>query len=251
MDEWTVTKIAALASTVSTDIANKRKFLFPSDLVFATDASGNYTAVLLGSGDREHPFDTTVVNRFYMLKDRDSSDPGNPQAGATNATSVKISGFGTPPTGAALTDSDLFDATNANLTSDPLGLNGWRITLAGGEKVVSSATTIAGTTFFNTNQPSSSAGGGACGSNLGIAREYLVGFADAAATVDLNGTGGTTITDRSTIHAGGGYLPSPVPVVVEIDGKKYQAVISGTSVQTPPGLTLEKRTRAFWYKQID
>jgi type IV pilus assembly protein PilY1 len=251
MDEWTVTKIAALASTTPTDIANKRKFLFPSDLVFATDATGNYTAVLLGSGDREHPFDTTVVNRFYMLKDRDSSDPGNPQAGATNATSVKISGFGTPPTGAALTDSDLFDATNATLTSDPLGLNGWMITLAGGEKVVSSATTIAGTTFFNTNQPSSSAGGGACGSNLGIAREYLVGFADAAATVDLNGTGGTTITDRSTIHAGGGYLPSPVPVVVEIDGKKYQAVISGTSVQTPPGLTLEKRTRAFWYKQID
>jgi type IV pilus assembly protein PilY1 len=246
-----VTKIAALSSATATDIANKRKFLFPPDLVFGTDAS-NYTAVLLGSGDREHPFDTTVVNRFYMLKDRDSSDPSLPQAGATNATSVKISGFGaSPPTGAALTDSDVFDATTANLVSDPLGLNGWKITLAGGEKVVSSATSIAGTVFFNTNQPSSSAGGGACGSNLGIAREYLVGFADAAATVDLNGTGGTTISDRSTIHAGGGYLPSPVPVVVEIDGKKYQAVISGTSVQTPPGLTLEKRTRAFWYKQID
>ena len=66
-----------------------------------------------------------------------------------------------------------------------------------------------------------------------------------------DGSGGVTVADRSVIHAGGGYLPSPVPVVVEIDGKKYQAVISGTSVQTPPGLTLEKRTRSYWYKEVD
>jgi type IV pilus assembly protein PilY1 len=249
MDDWAVTRIASLSSSTATDIANKRKFLFPSDLVFGTDGSGSYTAVLLGSGDREHPFDTGVVNRFYMLKDRDSADP---LVGATNSTSVRISGYGTAPTGSPYADSDLFDATNVIVDGTaPASLNGWKITLAAGEKVVSSATTIAGTTFFNTNQPSSTAGGGACGSNLGIAREYLVGFADAGATIDLNATGGITIADRSTIHAGGGYLPSPVPVVVEIDGKKYQAVISGTSVQSPPGLTLEKRTRTHWYKQID
>jgi type IV pilus assembly protein PilY1 len=252
MDEWTATTIARLSSSTDTDVANKRKFLFPPDLVFGTDGTGNYTAVLLGSGDREHPFDTTVVNRFYMLKDRDSSAAGN-LSGATNSTSVKMSGFSTSPTGSPLTDADVFDASNAALVSgtDPLGLNGWKIILGGGEKVISSATSVAGTVFFNTNQPSSTAGGGACGSNLGIAREYLVGFADAAATTDLNGVGGVTISDRSTIHEGGGYLPSPVPVVVEIDGKRYQAVISGTSVQTPPGLTLEKRTRQYWYRQID
>src|SRR3989442_4530988 len=49
---------------------------------------------------------------------------------------------------------------------------------------------------------------GSCGSNLGIARQYLIGFADASATIDLNGTGGITLADRSMIHAGGGYLPS-------------------------------------------
>jgi hypothetical protein len=42
-----------------------------------------------------------------------------------------------------------------------------------------------------------------------------------------------------------------VPVVVEIDGKRYQAVISGTSVQSPPGLALEKRTRVYWYKEVE
>jgi type IV pilus assembly protein PilY1 len=251
IDDWVVTKIANLSSSTDTDIANKRKFLFPPDLVFATDSS-NYTAVLLGSGDREHPFSTVVSNRFYMLKDRDASS-GSPQAGATNSTSVSINGITPSPTGSPFTDGDLFDATNVIVDgSDPSRSgNGWKITMATGEKIVSSATTMAGTTYFNTNQPSSAAGGGACGSNLGIAREYQINFADASATTDLNAVGGITIADRSTIHAGGGYLPSPVPVVVEIDGQKYQAVISGTSVQTPPGLTLEKRTRSYWYKELD
>jgi Tfp pilus tip-associated adhesin PilY1 len=248
MDDWAVTRIANISTGLATDVANKRKFLFPPDLVFAIDAT-NYTAVLLGTGDREHPFDTNVINRFYMLKDRDSADP---LVGATNSTSVRISGYGTPPTGSPYADTDLFDATSVVVDGTaPSAANGWKITLSAGEKVVSSAVTISGTTFFNTNQPSSTAGGGACGSNLGIAREYLVGFADAGATIDVNASGGITIADRSTIHAGGGYLPSPVPVVVEIDGKKYQAVISGTSVQSPPGLTLEKRTRSHWYKQVD
>jgi type IV pilus assembly protein PilY1 len=263
MDDWVMTKIASVAdfsSTITvgpdTYLTGVRKFLFPPDLVFGTDGTGNYTAVLLGSGDREHPFDTNVVNRFYMFKDRDSSDPGNPQAGATNATSVKINTFSPTPTGTFYTDvgtgaTAVFDATNVVLTSDPLGLNGWAVTLSGGEKVVGSATTVAGSTFFNTNQPSATAGGGACGSNLGIARQYVVGFADAAATIDLNPGGGLTIADRASVHAGGGYLPSPVPVVVEIDGKKYQAVISGTSVQTPPGLTLEARQRIYWYKELE
>ena len=248
MDEWTVTKIAAVSSTTNTDIANKRKFLFPPDLVFGTDTS-NYTAVLLGSGDREHPFDTTVVNRFYMFKDRD----GTGTAGRVNETSTKISGFSPAPSGSVLVDSSVFDATNTAVLdgSTGAGLNGWKITLSAGEKVISSATSVAGTVFFNTNQPSATAGGGACGSNLGRAFSYLVGFADAAATTDLNAVGGVTISDRSVEHAGGGYLPSPVPVVVEIDGTKYQAVISGTSVQTPPGLTLERRTRQYWYKEID
>jgi type IV pilus assembly protein PilY1 len=223
---WQVNKLASLSGTSDTDILNQRKFLFPADAVASSDANGSFIAVLIGSGDRQHAFDTSIQDRFYMIKDRTV-------VGAT------------PP--ATISDSQLFDATSSNGAND----FGWKMNFGLGEKDVGGTVTLGGTTFFNTNQPSSTAGGGACGSNLGIAREYQVGFADASATADLNGVGGITIADRSTIHAGGGYLPSPVPVVVEIDGKKYQAVISGTSVQTPPGLTLEKRTRQYWYKQID
>ena len=52
---------------------------------------------------------------------------------------------------------------------------------------------------------------------------------DATATSDLNAVGGLTGADRSLIHAGGGYLPSPVHVVVMLGGKPVEAVISGIS----------------------
>jgi len=95
------------------------------------------------------------------------------------------------------------------------------------------------------------AGGGACGSNLGIARQYLVSYIDAAATTDLNALGTLSIANRSTIHAGGGYLPSPVPVVVNLGGRLFQAVVSGTSVRMPPQAKLESRYRFYWYLRRD
>ena len=250
---WLVTKLASLSGTA---LADKRKFLFPPDVVFGSDAGGNYDAVLLGSGDREHPFDTTVTDRFYMLKDRKTGLDSSGHATILDSTFDACSN----PNG-------LFDATNNCLqdrilcasgsealldaTAALLASPGWKLTLRPGEKDVGTATTLAGTTFFNTNQPSGSAGGGSCGSNLGIARQYLVSFADATATTNLNQTSGLTTANRSTIVAGGGFLPSPVPLIVEINGQKYQAVISGTQIQSPGGLKLEARVRSYWYRKIE
>jgi Tfp pilus tip-associated adhesin PilY1 len=251
---WRVTKLAAVANLSTA--SGRRKFLFAPDVVHAD----GFDAVLLGSGDREHPFDTTVINRMYMFKDYGRST--SPVTG--NASTVPaLSPAGTNPT---LVEADLFDATTnciqdesgcpAGVTStqaetDLANADGWFITLSTGEKVVGSAVTLAGTTFFNTNQPSASAGGGACGSNLGIARQYQVSFEDATAVNDLAPGGGLTNADRSSIHAGGGYLPSPVPVVVQIGGQTVQAVISGVAVQQAPGATLQSRLRKFWYKEIE
>ncbi|MBI4291462.1 MAG: hypothetical protein HY661_08295 [Betaproteobacteria bacterium] len=240
---WTITKLASVSGS---GLDNKRKFQFAPDVVFSSDSLGRYDAVLVGSGDREHPFDATITNRFYMFKDRST--------GLTTNTS-----------GLPITESDLFDATNnclqdsgvcndtqqSSASANLLSSKGWFVTLGAGEKTVGTATTISGTTLFNTNQPSATAGGGACGANLGIARSYLLSYKDATATTDLNATGTVTTADRFQTHAGGGYLPSPVPVIVTIGGKKYQAVISGTSVQNPGGLTLETRIRTYWRRKID
>jgi type IV pilus assembly protein PilY1 len=230
---WSVVKLAAVGGTG----ADRRKFLYPPDVVYGKDPAGSsYDAVLIGSGDREHPFDVTVVNRYYMFKDTD-----------TELLSTRT----TP-----ITETDLFDATSntiqagdatavATLTSSA----GWMMTLGAGEKVIGSSVTLAGTTFFNTNQPSSVASA-TCGSELGLALQYAVSYEDATATID-SGTVGLTTADRSTRHPGGGYLPSPVPVVVNLDGRLFQAVVSGTSVRMPPQAALESRYRFYWYLRRD
>ena len=208
---WTVQKVAAIGAHTA---AGRRKFQQAPDVVFANDGSGYFSAVLLGTGDREHPFDATVTNRFYLFKDR---------------------GAGTP-----IVESDLFDATAATGSNS----YGYKITFAAGEKSISSAVTVSSTTYFNTNQPSASAGVGVCGSNLGIARQYGIDYLSAKASNTT--VSGTEITARATIYPGGGYLPSPVPVVVRLNGKNYMGVVSGTSVQTPPTPTLDVRSKTFW-----
>ena len=254
VNNWTATKLASVANTAAA--SGRRKFLFAPDVVY----NGSFDAVLLGSGDREHPFDTTVVNRMYMFKDAGTLTV--PVSGNISTTPA-LSPAGTSPT---IVESAMFDATSdciqtasacASGVTPALALgslnasSGWYMTLDSGEKVIGGAVTLAGTTFFNTNLPSASAGGGACGSNLGIAREYQVSFADATSVNDLNPGGGLTVGDRFAVHAGGGYLPTPVPVVVQINGQTVQAVISGVSVQQAPGATLQSRLRKYWYKEME
>lgn len=105
--------------------------------------------------------------------------------------------------------------------------------LGAGEKIGESSKTIAGTTFFNTN-PSVASTPGMCASNLRFARQYLVSYENGTDNTELNGIAGLTTADRSMVHQGGGYLPSPVPLLVELMGRQYQAVISGTDIKTPP-----------------
>jgi type IV pilus assembly protein PilY1 len=244
VSNWTVNKIASVTDHSSLP-GDNRKFLFPPDVVYSDDG---YDAVLIGSGDREHPFDTTVQNRFYMLKD----------------TSI-----GTSYSGSVLEEDNLFDATsnciqdadacsgvgdelNQTTASNALtAADGWFITMGTGEKIVGNAVTLNEVTFFNTNQPGAAVASSDCSSDLGIARQYKVQFDNATAILDQNIDGVTDAADRSNVHPGGGYLPSPVPVMVEIDGQVHEGVISGIAVTQPPGSLLNARLRRFWYKEME
>jgi type IV pilus assembly protein PilY1 len=237
---WAVNKLAAVGDVAGTDPTARRKFMFPPDVVFNPGANPGFDSVLLGSGDREHPFDVTVVNRYYMFKDPDT---GQLSAG-----------------GAAIAESDMLDVTTNliqvgtaaeqdSATAALLAGKGWYLTLGTGEKVIGSSVTLAGTTFFNTNQPNSAASP-TCGSNLGIAREYAVSYIDARSTID-SGTAGLDTSDRFIVNPAGGYLPSPVPGVASIDGKNELFVLSGASLRRPPSSPLEARYRTYWYMNTD
>ena len=61
----------------------------------------------------------------------------------------------------------------------------------------------------------------------------------------------------TTLNLGGDPWPifiepdKTLGAVVEIDGEIHQGVISGVSVEQPPGTTLNTRLRKFWYKEIE
>lgn len=233
--KWGVTELASIDSATS---SGKRKFLFQPDVVFNNDSNGTFDAVLIGSGDREHPFNSATTNRFYMIKDTHSL--------------TETAGFTTH------TESDLYDATSnlvqvgtaaqqASAAASLKAASGWFITLASGEEVTGSAITAAGSTVFNTNQPSP-ASSTSCTAGLGIATQYVVSFVNAAATQSLTGGATLTTADRSQVLAGGGLPPSPVLVVVDINGQYVQGVVTGTTVRTFTG-SIGARTRIHWHKK--
>ena len=269
---WVVTKVASIASTTGTPAAtNMRKFMFAPDVVYTNDGIGDFDAVLLGTGDREHPFDQVVQNRFYMFKDRFTATITPAMLLVTATTPVTISDSST----------DLYDVTNNCLQSTTvctssqqtaaqaslLAASGWKLVLStSGEKTIAPGTTAAGTVIFNTNEPKQdtvtgvsanvgSNSGNFCTSDLGTARQYGVSFKDGTATFIFNSLASQYVPSagggRYATFAGGGFLPTPVPVVVQIGGKYYQSVISGVTTTNPGGLKLQTRVRTYWYKKVD
>lgn len=244
-NNWTVNQLASLGGLGP----NARKFFYQLDIIPA-DTNNNFDSLLLGSGDREHPFDTAIVNRYYMVKD----DHG---LTATRSSPI-VEGAVGATTGVA---GQLYDATSNLIqvgtsaqmvaAKTAFGLaSGWYIVLGTGEKVVGGSATLAGTAYFGTNTPTPVAVN-ACVGNLGQARLYAISYLNGSATIDQNKMGSLTTADRSSTRAGGGYPPTPVAISVVIGGKTYQGAISGTQVLTSPGPTLGRRYRTYWQQLID
>ena len=242
---WTVTQLASIAGSGA---ANQRKFLFPPDVVYNGDQNGTFDAVLIGTGDREHPFNTTVVNRFYMFKDAHAkTEPAN------FVTITENSGNGGSGGLYDVTANLVQTGTAAQQVTAKAALaaaSGWFLTFGNaGEKDVGGAITLAGTVVFNTYYPT--AGDPAtCTNGLGVATQYLVSYANAASTVNLSAGSGLDTADRTWTVPGGGFVPSPVPVVIDTGNGVVAGVLSGTQFTTLP-TSLGPRTRSYWQKLID
>jgi type IV pilus assembly protein PilY1 len=207
---WAITKLASLAGSGN----DARKFFYPPDVA----PSATFDAVLVASGDREHPMYSSsntagtaynVVNRFYMLKD---TNTGNSVAqGWTPITEGNLADATT-----AVGGTSTYDATTPSTSG---GTNqGFFVTFSHpGEKAVNAPLTVAGYTYFGTNTPSiPGTDTSICYPNLGVARGYAINFFNAQG---LNSNG-------YVVFAGGGMPPSPVFGRVAIDQ-------NGTTVITP------------------
>jgi type IV pilus assembly protein PilY1 len=240
---WTVWKLAALGdrSRGATIVSGAtRKFLFGADVVFGD----TFDSLVIGSGDREHPLSTnaaqSVANRFYMVKD--STALTGSALGVFDACAASVS---TGVSGC----TNLFDVTsNATVPADA---KGWFVTMATGEKVVNGPLVTAGHVIFGTNQPDLS--NNSCTPGLGIARRYDINYLTGLASGTFKDDAGNIV--RSELATGGGFLPSPVSGVVEIDGTKY--IFTTDNPLNPGGvipITInvpQKRFRTYWKELID
>ncbi len=203
---WKMTKFATAGNT-----ANRRKFLFAPDVVVLK----NYTAVLVGSGDREKPLREAGNDRFYMLKDRATGAVVGRGSGPASNWPINAddTGGGNMADVLSLPASQLRDTLAADTN------NGWFYSLAPGEKVVNAPLTAAGIVYFGTNRPASAISAtpaGSCRANLGIAKAYGLQFNSGTPGRDLNGDGVLDAGDAAVTLSGGGLPPSPVGGLVSV-----------------------------------
>ncbi|WP_435627123.1 pilus assembly protein [Candidatus Ferrigenium straubiae] len=236
---------AAIEIAQLSETNHARKFINGPNVVPYT----GYNAVLIGSGDREHPLvssyacnnfeadkafpvaGTFVTNQVYMIKDRPNAYPASP------ITPVQL--------------TDVTIVTTPPINEAGISTYGWRFNLGSCEQSVNKPLTVAGVTFFGTNTPTPTAGS-SCFANLGIAKGYAIDFTTG------NPASGST---RSAYFLGGGMPPSPVAGVVDVDGTKLPFIIGGVDTTEANSSALQgskveinptgQRYRVFWYIQSD
>jgi type IV pilus assembly protein PilY1 len=249
---WTVTKLARLGGTDG----SARKFLDGPDVVdnshpMCDSQSAFDYAVLIGSGDREHPLDievyrdafandslTPVDNRFYMIKDQLNETRTLPIT-ESDIAEIQFDEFG-----------DMDAATAASLAAK----QGWWLPLESQEKVVGTPITLQGSTVFATSlPPARTLDPITCAGNLGTARVYQIRYCDASPIQDFNGDGAA---DLYATIAGGGLLPPPVPFLVTLPKNGIPTAVSGVILGTQileveNAGSVQQSQRTYWYKEID
>lgn len=215
---WQVSAVSRLGGAGG----EARKFMYPPDVV--TYETGH--ALLLGSGDSEHPFDRVVTNRFFMLKDED----GASSIGCVSAGS----------------SCDLADVNSPTFAKDQS--RGWFLTLSAGEQVAGAATTGAGTVYFSTNRIPT-AEPAACSRDMIGSRVYALNYMTAAPAWPEG------VLYRETVDA------RPEPLAITLPSKSqnvvatrvdptFRGVMTGRMVQ--PGIsptTIQKPTQVWRYKE--
>lgn len=242
---WPVVKIAAVGEW-GASLSERRKFMYAPSVV----ALAGQVTVLIGSGDREKPSDSSnaakVNNRFYGFRDDVTITANCTAADSTSSTTCirPVAGHGTP--------TELMDVTSLS-PIDPTAqaaYRGWFRNLATTtppyEQVVTTPLTLAGVTYFSTYRAKDTTASNTC-VNLGTGYGYQIDFQTGTKLAD------EPLVDDFTTE---GIPPSPVGGVVLIDGKRVPFCIGcpGDSVLDPTKIKPKvkpDRKPVYRYRQID
>lgn len=209
INRW-VAKRIFVAGTAGTDAypnTEGRKIFYRPSITFETN---NFVGLYFGTGDREHPLNTSVRDRMYAVYDRGQDSFGNAAQRGGVLTNI-----------GAIDDEDLSDVTT-NILQDGDGSNnanvldklyspnwyGWYITLnlRAGEKALAPPLVLNKVAYYTTYTPNVVAKPDPCSpGNLGISRVYAVNYKTGEAVLNFDKTNDgddTTLNDRAAGQEG-------------------------------------------------
>ena len=236
LGDWKATRLFKFATS-------SQRFLNTPDVVESPE--GNYDMIIIGSGNREKPVDTSVQNHMVFYRDYDQSTT------STSTTTLTLGDLAAATT-VVSGSTEAFDP-DTDISSNSKFLKGWYLTLESGEKVVTSALTTNQVATFATNLPGQN---DAC-TDLGEARIYKIN--------PFSVLGKAPGEKNYVTVEGGGFLPPPVgfTVIVEqtscdADGnnctteeKAVSGVMFGFHAEDTEGDPLGVRRRVWWYSKQD
>jgi type IV pilus assembly protein PilY1 len=190
---------------------------YPAQAIYASPTlardSGNNLWIFFGTGDRNHP-NNTSSNRFYGIKD--TTEQSNGTALMTNGTT--------------LTESSLTNLTSGSGTVT----QGWYIALNNNEKVLAAADVFNYVVYFTTFTPVATV---SCTTGGGDAKMYSVNMTTGDAALNL--TTGTVLAPGQAALAmaktiGTGIPSRPIIIMTQSGSRATPYVIAGTTNQQLP-----------------
>ena len=148
---------------------------YPADVSLEKDGYGNYELVIFGTGDREHPKNTAVVDRLYTLKDR------NPAGVLKESNLVDVT--------VDLLQSSSASAEDKQALLDALKTaSGWYIRLNenSGEKSLAPPLIFYGVSYYSTFSPLLEASSDPCFVGEGTARVYALNYLNGNAIFNFD-----------------------------------------------------------------
>jgi type IV pilus assembly protein PilY1 len=242
-DNWYVTKLGAFGGSSSDD----RRFFHAPDYVKAleSDTKNAYDGVVITSGNRADPRETTVQNYAFMMKDTFTTTNGNPAIKTRPPFNVQNPGDSNPTGLTDITDLCVNGSTTEEVCSAADLTNGWKLQLeATGEKGLSSPLIASGVVLFTTYLPNDGTADSICAPSEGSGLVYLVSLADGSAEFDLAAEVNVWTKEDRFSNVGAGIPGDVIPYEdqVLIPGKG----IGGRQIYDIPG---ENLWRIHWREE--
>ncbi len=165
-------------------------------------ARGNDALIFMGSGDREHPLNTAVIDRIYAVRDKGQISAKS-ESDLLDVTSDQLQTATTANSGSAANPT----VGSVDYYLKQLRTNfGWYIRLDQnqGEKVLAAPALLNKIAYFTTFTPGASISADPCKpSNLGTGRIYVLNYATGESVMNYDTTNDTTVTSNKRAKAEG------------------------------------------------